>query len=73
MTIKQTIQTDTGSISVINPSAWFIPEFTLSRKIGNSLYTITGSYDGTETLNKKLTRIMENKMEQDQVQMEEIT
>lgn len=47
-----------GNIVVPNLSAWWLPEFTLRKKIGSTLYTITGSYEGTETLDKKLERIM---------------
>ena len=47
-----------GNIIVSNLSAWWLPEFTLKKKIGGTLYTITGSYEGTETLDKKLERIM---------------
>ena len=47
-----------GNLVVSNLSAWWLPEFTLRKKIGSTLYTITGSYDGTETLDKKLERIM---------------
>ena len=47
-----------GNIVVPNLSAWWLPEFTLRKKIGGTLYTITGSYEGTETLDKKLERIM---------------
>ena len=47
-----------GNIVVPNLSAWWLPEFTLRKKIDGTLYTITGSYEGTETLDKKLERIM---------------
>ena len=47
-----------GNVVVPNLSAWWLPEFTLRKKIGSTLYTITGSYEGTETLDKKLERIM---------------
>ena len=47
-----------GNIVVPNLSAWWLPEFTLRKKIGGTIYTITGSYEGTETLDKKLERIM---------------
>ena len=47
-----------GNVVVPNLSAWWLPEFTLRKKIGGTLYTVTGSYEGTETLDKKLERIM---------------
>lgn len=50
-----------GHIRVKNPSAFWLPEFTLQKEIGGTLYTVTGSYDGTETLDKKMERIMGEK------------
>ena len=47
-----------GNLVVPNLSAWWLPEFTLRKKIGGTIYTIPGSYEGTETLDKKLERIM---------------
>ncbi len=38
-----------------------ISEFTLQREIGGTIYTITGSYDGTETLDRKMERILTEK------------
>ena len=50
-----------GHIRVKNPSAFWLPEFTLQRKIGGTIYTITGSYDGTESLDRKMERILAEK------------
>ena len=47
-----------GHIRVKNPSAFWLPEFTLQKEIGGTVYTVTGSYDGTEPLNRKMERIM---------------
>ena len=33
----------------------------MQKEIGGTLYTVTGSYDGTETLDKKMERIMGEK------------
>ena len=44
-----------------NPSAFWLPEFTLQREIGGTIYTITGSYDGTESLDRKMERILAEK------------
>lgn len=44
-----------------NLSAFWLPEFALQKEIGGTLYTVTGSYDGTETLDKKMERIMGEK------------
>ena len=43
--------------------AYWLPELTLRRKIGGTIYTVTGSYEGTEPLDRKLRRIMEKNME----------
>ena len=50
-----------GHIRVKNPSAFWLPEFTLQKEIGGTIYSVTGSYDGTETLDKKMERIMGEK------------
>ena len=59
-----------GRIHVKNLSAFWLPEFTLQKEIGGTIYTVTGSYDGTETLDRKMERIMagkfREKMEDDQ-------
>lgn len=48
-------------ICVKNPSAFWLPEFTLQKEIGGTIYSVTGTYDGTETLDKKMERIMAEK------------
>ena len=48
-----------GHIIVKNPSACWFPDLTIQREIDGTIYSVTGSYDGSETLDKKLTRIME--------------
>ena len=52
---------ETGHIRVKNTSAFWLPEFTLQREIGGTIYTITGSYDGTESLDRKMERILTEK------------
>lgn len=47
-----------GCIFVKNPSACWVPELTLHRQIGGTVYTVTGSYSGSEMLDKKLLRVM---------------
>ena len=49
-----------GNIVVKNPSAFWLPEIKIVDVVGGTEYTVTGSYEGTETLNKKLKRIMEH-------------
>ena len=48
-----------GNIVVKNPSAYWLPEIKIVDEVGGTEYTVTGSYEGTETLDKKLKRIME--------------
>ena len=50
-----------GHIRVKNLSAFWLPEFTLQKEIGGTVYTVTGIYDGTEPLNRKMERIMAEK------------
>ena len=42
-----------------NPSALWLPDVKIVEEHGDTEYTVTGSYVGTETLDKKLRRIME--------------
>ncbi len=48
-----------GILHVQNFSANELPEITLTKEIGGTVYTVTGSYDGIEFLNRKLERVME--------------
>jgi len=48
-----------GGIYVKNPSARWLPTLMVQRQIGGTVYSVTGSFDGTETLDKKLIRVME--------------
>lgn len=50
-----------GSIHVKNISAYWIPELTIKEEIGNTLYTVTGSYEGTDHFVRKLERITSKK------------
>ena len=52
-----------GRIVVKNPSAWWIPEMKIMEEIDGTIYTVTGSYEGTETLDQKLSRIMLHNLE----------
>ena len=54
---------EAGHIVVKNLSAYWIPEIKVEREIDGTLYTVTGSYEGTEMLNSKLTRIMLHNLE----------
>ena len=48
-----------GNIVVKNLSAFWLPDVKIVDEIGGTEYTVTGSYDGEETLSSKLQRIME--------------
>ena len=48
-----------GNIVVKNLSAFWLPDVKIVDVQGGTEYTVTGSYEGTETLDKKLRRIME--------------
>ena len=50
-----------GSIVVKNPSAFWLPDVKIVEEHGGTEYTVTGSYEGTETLDRKLRRIMEQR------------
>ena len=52
-----------GHIVVKNLSAYWLPNIRIEREIAGTVYTVTGSYEGTETLDKKLLRIMIRNME----------
>ena len=52
-----------GRIVVRNLDAWWIPEMKIIEEIDGTLYTVTGSYEGTELLDQKLTRIMLHNLE----------
>ena len=48
---------EAGRIHVRNLSAYWIPELTVTEKIGGTVYTVTGSYEGTESFVPRLERI----------------
>lgn len=48
---------------VKNISAYWLPELTLCRKIGGTIYSVSGTYEGAETPDRKLRRIMEHSLE----------
>lgn len=52
-----------GRICVKNLSAHWLPELIFQRKISGTIYSITGTYDGTEPLDRKLERIMGKNIE----------
>ena len=48
---------ESGNLIVKNISAYWIPDLTIRRKIGGTVYTVTGSYEGNENFIRKLERI----------------
>ena len=58
---------ESGNIVVKNPSAFLLPDVKIVDEIGGTEYTVTGSYEGTETLDKKLHRIMEQNVADDEL------
>ncbi len=53
---------ESAALHVQNLSANDLPEITLTKEIGGTVYTVTGSYDGIELLDRKLERVMERNM-----------
>ena len=47
-----------GHIIVRNPSAYWLPEIKIEEEIDGTVYSVTGSYEGSASLDKKLARIM---------------
>ena len=60
-----------GNIVVKNLSAFWLPDVKIVENIGGTEYTVTGSYEGTETLDKKLHRIMEQNAADDELSITE--
>ena len=56
-----------GNIVVKNLSAFWLPDVKIVDEYGGTEYTVTGSYEGTETLDKKLHRIMEQNAADDEL------
>ena len=57
---------ENGNIVVKNSSAFWLPDVKIVEVIGGTEYTVTGSYDGEERLNRKLKRIMEQNAADDE-------
>ena len=57
---------ENGNIVVKNPSAFWLPDVKIVEVIGGTEYTVTGSYDGEERLNRKIKRIMEQNAADDE-------
>ena len=55
---------DEGRIVVKNLDAYWLPEIQLKEEIHGTIFTVTGSYEGTEILSQKLLRIMVHNLEE---------
>lgn len=58
-----------GSLHVKNISAWWIPHLSITREIGGTVYSVTGSYEGEEDFLRKLERISFKKHEETEVNL----
>lgn len=54
---------DLGRICVRNTSACWLPELTLRREIGGTIYSVSGSYVGAGALDGKVLRILSHNLE----------
>ena len=52
---------DNGNLHTKNISAFWIPELTVTQEISGTVYTVTCSYEGTESFLRKLERITAKK------------
>lgn len=61
---KREIKFDSmGRICVRNTSACWLPELTLRREIGGTIYSVSGSYVGAGALDEKVLRILSHNLE----------
>ena len=51
-----------GNIHVKNISAYWIPEFTMTQEIAGTVYKVSGSYNGIDSLTKKIERMLAEKL-----------
>ena len=58
---KKATFTKDGHIRVKNLSAFWLPELTLQKEIGGTIYSVIGTYDGMGMLDKKMERIVAEK------------
>lgn len=54
---------DLGRICVRNTSTCWLPELTIQREIGETVYSVSGSYIGTGALDEKVLRILSHNLE----------
>ena len=56
--MRETKTNESGHIVVKNLSAYWIPGIKVECEIHGTTYTVTGSFEGNEFLERKLTRIL---------------
>ena len=56
---------DNGSIRARNLSAYWLPQITLKREIGGTVYRVFGSYEGEGLLDRRTRRILAQQMERE--------
>ena len=56
--MRETRIDEAGHKTLKNLSAYWIPEIRVEREIHGTVYTVTGSFDGNELLERKLARIL---------------
>ena len=62
---KRTVSFDAnGNLTAKNPLACWIPEVTIKEVIGGTTFIVTGSYEGSELMTRKLERIKARKAEE---------
>lgn len=47
-----------GHLHVKNLSGYWLPDIRFEKEIGGTIYSVSGTYEGTETVDKKIERIM---------------
>ncbi len=61
--MRETRIDESGHIRFRNFSVYWIPEIKVEREIQRTVYTVTGSFEGNEFLEKKLTHILMKNVE----------
>lgn len=53
-----------GNLVVKNLEAYWLLDIRIVEEVDSTIYTVTGSYDGTEMLHRRISRIMQRKAEE---------
>ena len=62
---RKQVTHDNGSIRARNLSAYWLPQITLKREIGGTVYRVSGSYEGEGLLDRRTRRILAQQMERE--------